>query len=97
MVFSGLTRALISSGTFSSALATADRDADFSLTPGLNAPLLVAMMRERARTGESRALLAVTATSRETESLRDALRARPEVCFMNGSQIHDWFVAQQPA
>jgi len=30
-------------------------------------------------------------------SMVDYLRARPEVCFMNGSQIHDWFVAQQPA
>ena len=75
MVFSGLTRALIDSGTLTSAVANANLDADFSLTPGLNAPLLVAMMRERIRTGEPPALLAVTATSRETESLRDALTA----------------------
>ena len=75
MVFSGLTRALIDSGTLTSAVANANLDADFSLTPGLNAPLLVAMMRERMRTGEPPALLAVTATSRETESLRDALTA----------------------
>ena len=75
MVFSGLTRALVGSGALEKALVASDHDADFSVTPGLNAPLLVALLRQRADAGQPTALLAVTATSRESESLQNALGA----------------------
>jgi len=52
------------------ALAAADRDADFSLVEGLRVPLLAAMLQQR---GPASALLAVTATSREAQAVRDAL------------------------
>jgi transcription-repair coupling factor (superfamily II helicase) len=75
VVFSGLTRALVGSGALEKALVASDHDADFSVTPGLNAPLLVALLRQRADAGQPVALLAVTATSRESESLQNALGA----------------------
>ena len=67
-IFSGLSRAR----TFESALAAASRSADFSLVEGLNAPLLAGLLRTAAT---PRALLAITATSRESETLVRALGA----------------------
>jgi transcription-repair coupling factor (superfamily II helicase) len=52
------------------ALEAADRDADFSLVEGMRVPLLAALLRRR---GPASALLAVTATSREAQAVRDAL------------------------
>ncbi|MGN6325027.1 transcription-repair coupling factor [Pseudolysinimonas sp.] len=52
------------------ALAAADRDADLSLVEGLRVPVLAAMLQKR---GPASALLAVTATSREAQAVRDAL------------------------
>ncbi|PJJ71443.1 transcription-repair coupling factor (superfamily II helicase) [Diaminobutyricimonas aerilata] len=51
------------------ALAHADRNADFSLVDGLRVPLLAGLMRAR----EGRVLLAITATSRESEAVRNAV------------------------
>ncbi len=67
-IFSGLSRAR----TVESALAAASRSADFSLVEGLNAPLLAGLLRAAPA---PRALLAITATSRESETLVRALGA----------------------
>jgi transcription-repair coupling factor (superfamily II helicase) len=67
-IFSGLSRAR----TVESALAAASRNADFSLVEGLNAPLLAGLLRAAPK---PRALLAITATSRESETLVRALGA----------------------
>jgi transcription-repair coupling factor (superfamily II helicase) len=67
-IFSGLSRAR----TVESALAAASRSADFSLVEGLNAPLLAGLLRAAPT---PRALLAITATSRESETLVRALGA----------------------
>lgn len=49
--------------------------------PGLRAPLVAALVRERQRQGASGALLLVCATSRECESLERSLKALlPDVC-----------------
>ncbi|MCX7521828.1 transcription-repair coupling factor [Microbacterium sp. STN6] len=73
MILQGLLTALAGAETFSDALAYAARDADFSLTDGLRAPLIAALVERRAAAGQSQALLAITATGRESESLRAAL------------------------
>jgi transcription-repair coupling factor (superfamily II helicase) len=54
------------------ALARARDDSDFSLVDGLRVPLLAALVQ--ARPAAQRALLAVTATSRESEAVRAAFR-----------------------
>jgi transcription-repair coupling factor (superfamily II helicase) len=61
------------------ALAYATRSADFSLVDGLRAPLLAALLERR---GAPQALLAITATGRESESLRTALAS-----VLPGAQI----------
>jgi transcription-repair coupling factor (superfamily II helicase) len=73
MVFQGLARALSRTSAFAKALDYAARDGDFSLVEGLNAPLIVALLEARQRAGEPPALLAITATNRESERLRAAL------------------------
>jgi transcription-repair coupling factor (superfamily II helicase) len=62
----GLSRAQ----TFEDALGNADRSADFSLVDGLRAPLLAGLLERR---GGPQVLLAITATSRESEGLAAAL------------------------
>ena len=64
---------------FDSALEAAGRDADFSLVEGLRVPLLAALLRRR---GPASALLAVTATSREAQAVRDAFR-----CYLPGDAV----------
>ncbi|MBI5160684.1 MAG: transcription-repair coupling factor [Micrococcales bacterium] len=62
----------------SDALASARSDADFSLVEGMRAPLLAALLDTRRRDSDEprgQALLAVTATSRESEALRGSLAA----------------------
>jgi transcription-repair coupling factor (superfamily II helicase) len=73
MVFLGLTHALLRAPSFAQAVSYAASDADFSLAEGLNAPLLAALVSRRAATGATPAVFAVTATSREAESLQAAL------------------------
>jgi len=73
VILQGLVTALSRASTFDDALAWAARDADFSLTDGLRAPLIAGLMRKRAEAGASQALLVITATGRESESIRSAL------------------------
>ena len=65
-IISGLSRAR----TFENALSYAKRSADFSLVDGLRAPLIAGLLERRQG---PQALLAITATGRESEALRDAL------------------------
>jgi transcription-repair coupling factor (superfamily II helicase) len=62
----GLSRAQ----TFENALTFRSRSADFSLVDGLRAPLLAGLLERR---GGPQVLLAITATSRESEGLAAAL------------------------
>ncbi|PJJ62157.1 transcription-repair coupling factor [Compostimonas suwonensis] len=73
MILQGLIAALSRASTVDKALAHAARDADFSVTDGLRAPLLAALLEQRVRDGRPPALLVVTATGRESEALRAAL------------------------
>ena len=73
MVFLGVSRALGQSSSLSRALESVSHSADFSLAPGLNAPLLAALLERRAATGASPAVLVITPTSRESDALRNAL------------------------
>ncbi len=58
------------------ALDKAAGDADFSLVDGLRVPLLAALIEARAASaGGPQAVLAVTATSRESEAVRGAFRS----------------------
>jgi transcription-repair coupling factor (superfamily II helicase) len=75
MVFQGLSRALSRTHNLSAALEYAQRDADFSLVEGLNAPLISALIDKRIATGVPPVVLAVTATNREAERLIAALES----------------------
>ncbi|NEM90715.1 transcription-repair coupling factor [Galbitalea soli] len=65
-IIGGLSRAQ----SFENALSYSGRSVDFSLVDGLRAPLLAALLHRR---GTPQALLAITATGRESEALRGAL------------------------
>jgi transcription-repair coupling factor (superfamily II helicase) len=54
------------------AVRNARRDADFSLVEGFRVPLLASLLEAR---GDAQALFAITATSREADSVADAFRA----------------------
>ena len=69
MILQGLISALSRASTFDDALAFAGRDADFSLTEGLQAPLLAGLLGQR----QAPALFVITATGRESEALRENL------------------------
>ncbi|MGO4690870.1 transcription-repair coupling factor [Glaciibacter sp. 2TAF33] len=73
MILQGLIAALSRASTFDNALRFAARDADFSLTEGLRAPLLAGLARRRREQGNTQALLVITATGRESEALRENL------------------------
>ncbi|MEO6827352.1 MAG: transcription-repair coupling factor [Microbacteriaceae bacterium] len=73
MILQGLIAALSRASTFDAALAYAGRDADFSLTDGLRAPLLAGLLAQRGRNDLPQAIMVVTATGRESESLRATL------------------------
>ncbi len=84
MIFRGLTHALEQSETIRDALDASRHDVDFSLAEGLNAPLLAALMARRASDGKTSAMLVVTPTSREAESLRTTLEGvMPEVSIVD--------------
>jgi transcription-repair coupling factor (superfamily II helicase) len=70
--------ALSRARTLESAFSLGDRSADFSLIDGLRAPLLSGLLRGRA----TKALLAITATSRESEALREAF-----TCWMPDAEV----------
>ena len=75
VILQGLTTALLRAHTFENAVSWASRSADFSLVDGLRAPLLTALLdARRAKAGGApQSLLAIVATGRDSESLRDAL------------------------
>jgi transcription-repair coupling factor (superfamily II helicase) len=91
VILQGLIAALSRASTFENALAFAARDADFSLTEGLNAPLLAALMRRRGENGNAQALLIITATGRESEALRENL-----ACFASATS-HPAEIIDMPA
>ncbi|MDQ1547247.1 MAG: hypothetical protein QOH69_2151 [Actinomycetota bacterium] len=70
MVLEQLIGGLSRAQTFENALSHASRSADFSLVDGLRAPLLAGLLTRR---GGPQVLLAITATSRESEGLAAAL------------------------
>lgn len=78
----GLISALQRASTYGDALASAARDADFSLTDGLRVPLLAGLLACRAEQGASQASLVITATGRESESVRAALP-----CVLPGAEV----------
>jgi transcription-repair coupling factor (superfamily II helicase) len=64
-----------------SALENASADADFSLVEGLRVPLLATLL---ARRGAASTLLAITATSRESDAVQAAFRAYlPEAAVLS--------------
>ncbi|MET1042684.1 MAG: transcription-repair coupling factor [Microbacteriaceae bacterium] len=72
MILERMIPALSRARTFENALRFASGSADFSLGDGLRAPLLAGLLSNRS---DRRVLLAITATGRESEALRDALRS----------------------
>ncbi|MBH0110671.1 transcription-repair coupling factor [Salinibacterium sp. NG22] len=70
MTLDGIISALSRAQTVESALRFSERSADFSLVDGMRAPLLGGLL---TKSNAPRSLLAVTATGRESESLRRAL------------------------
>ncbi|MDH6180294.1 transcription-repair coupling factor (superfamily II helicase) [Microbacteriaceae bacterium SG_E_30_P1] len=70
MTLDGIITGLSRARTVESALRVADRSADFSLVDGMRAPLLATLLRA---SDTPRAVLAITATGRESEALRRSL------------------------
>jgi transcription-repair coupling factor (superfamily II helicase) len=70
--------ALSRARTLESAFSLGDKSADFSLVDGLRAPLLSGLLRGRT----TKATLAITATSRESEALGEALK-----CWMPDAEV----------
>ncbi|TFC31648.1 transcription-repair coupling factor [Cryobacterium sp. TMT2-18-3] len=85
MTLQGLIATLSRASTFDNALAFANRDVDFSLTEGLRAPLLAALLEQRTRLEKAPALLLITATGRESEALHENL-----ACFAADAEIIDF-------
>lgn len=84
MTLEGLIAGLSRAQTFSNALTYSSQSADFSLIDGLRAPLLGGLLTRR---GGPQSLLAITATGRESEALRDSL----------GSYLPDATIIEFPA
>ncbi len=82
MILEGLIAALSRARTFENALKSPTRSADFSLVDGLRAPLLAGLLTTKAR---PRALLAITATGRESEALARALE-----CYLPSATVVDF-------
>ena len=85
MNISGLSRALKRVSALAPALDFAGRSVDFSLPAGANATLLAALLDERRQRGLEPALLAITATSRESDALAASLAS-----LMPGAHIVDF-------
>ena len=79
MALARLITGLTHARTLETALHEAGHDADFSLVDGMRVPLLAALLEARAArpgaAGGPQALLAITATSRESEGVRAAFRS----------------------
>ncbi|HRP99116.1 MAG TPA: transcription-repair coupling factor, partial [Terrimesophilobacter sp.] len=72
MTLEGLSARLLHAQTWADALGSASRDADFSLTDGLRAPLLAGLLGEREQPS---VLLAIVATGRDSDALRAAMES----------------------
>jgi transcription-repair coupling factor (superfamily II helicase) len=70
VILEGLIPALSRAQTFENALSHAHRATDFSLIDGLRAPLIAGLLSRRP---DAQALLAIVATGRESEALRESL------------------------
>jgi transcription-repair coupling factor (superfamily II helicase) len=79
VILEGLIAALSRARSFENALSSAGRSADFSLVDGLRAPVIAGLL---TRTDGPRALLAITATSRESEALRHSLE-----CYLPAATV----------
>jgi transcription-repair coupling factor (superfamily II helicase) len=75
MTVAGISRALTQSESFADALAHARTDIDFSVVPGLDAPLLAGLIEARQAVGEPASLLVIAPTGRRAESVGAALAA----------------------
>ncbi|WGD38231.1 transcription-repair coupling factor [Lysinibacter sp. HNR] len=73
MTLRGIIDSLLPSESFSRALTYTSEDADFSLIEAIRPPLLAGLLQRRASVKPASALFIVTATSRESESLRASL------------------------
>ncbi|MFD4422681.1 transcription-repair coupling factor [Agromyces sp. NPDC058484] len=82
MNLQGLNTALSRASTIDGALAEALRNADFSAPAGIDAPLLAGLLQRRAEVGLPPALLVITATSREGESVRSSIAP-----YLEGAEI----------
>ncbi len=82
MILEGIVAALSRAHTFENALKAAGTSADFSIVDGLRAPLLTGLLGRRRG---PQSLFAITATSRESEALRDALE-----CYLPNAEIIDF-------
>ena len=84
MALERLITALSRARTLETALHEARNDADFSLVDGMRVPLLAALLEKRAGATGTQALLAITATSRESEGVRAAFRSYlPDATVLN--------------
>ena len=75
MTLHGLLAALSRASTVADALDQAGRNADFSATAGLDAPLVAGLVERRRAAGLPPVALVVTATSREGEGFRASIGA----------------------
>ncbi|WP_231860874.1 transcription-repair coupling factor [Microbacterium laevaniformans] len=73
MTVSGIVRALLQADVVRDSVESALSDADFSMIPGLDAPLLAALLDRRRAAGLPGVLLAVAPTGRRAEALGAAL------------------------
>ncbi|WP_251856475.1 transcription-repair coupling factor [Herbiconiux sp. L3-i23] len=85
MSLQGMTRALTRAESFATAARAIGRDADFSATPGLQPPLLAALLQARVAAGKPAVLFTVSPTGRESEALRVALG-----CLLPDAEILDF-------
>ena len=73
MTLRGIDRLLEASPSFSRALDASSRDAEFSVSEGLRAPLIAGLVSRRRAAGDRGPLLIIAATSREADALRSSL------------------------
>ncbi|WP_437584495.1 transcription-repair coupling factor [Paramicrobacterium sp. CJ85] len=73
MKLQGLTHVLARDSSFSTALTYSGQNADFSVADGMRVPLLAGLVERRREAGLPPAVLIVTATGRESESVQQAL------------------------
>jgi transcription-repair coupling factor (superfamily II helicase) len=80
-----VTRALTRAESFAAAARAIGRDADFSATPGLQPPLIAALLQSRVSAGKPAVLFTISPTGRESEALRVALG-----CLLPDAEILDF-------